>query len=262
MPRPLALVTGASAGIGQSFAVELARTGHDLIVVARRRERLEALAQRLAAAHQAKVDVLVADLATPTGVDTVAARAAEAPLDLLVNNAGFGGYRRFLELDPKVADDLLAVHVRAVVQVTRAALPGMVARKRGGIISVASLLAFSGPVTDAFFPARAVYAGAKAFLVTFTEVLANELRDTGVRANVFLPGVVATEFHEVQGMDLSKVPRMSADDAARASLAGFRLGEVLTAPGMEDASPLQKLAEAQRAALANARSTAPASRYR
>src|SRR5690348_18482781 len=115
MPRPLALVTGASAGIGQSFAVELARTGHDLIVVARRRERPEALAQRLAAAHQATVDVLVADLATPTGVDAVAARAAEAPLDLLVNNAGFGGYRRFLELDPKVADDLLSVHVRAVV---------------------------------------------------------------------------------------------------------------------------------------------------
>jgi short-subunit dehydrogenase len=262
MSRPLALVTGASAGIGQSFAVQLAQAGHDLILVARRRERLEALAQRLSTEHQAKTEVLVADLATPAGVDAVATRAAAAPLELLVNNAGFGGYRRFVELDPKVADDLLSVHVRAVVQVSRAALPGMVARKGGGIISVASLLAFSGTVTDSFFPARAIYAAAKAFLVTFTQILAAELAGTGVRANVFLPGVVATEFHEVQGMDLSKVPRMSADDAARASLAGLRLGEVLTAPGMEDASPLDKIAEAQRAALGNARSTAPASRYR
>jgi short-subunit dehydrogenase len=262
MSRPLALVTGASAGIGQSYARQLAASGHDLIVVARRRDRLEALAGELADAHQAKVEVLVADLATEAGIDAVASRAAAAPLDLLINNAGFGGYRRFVELDPKVADGLLAIHVRAVVQVTRAALPGMVARKQGGIISVASLLAFSGTVTGGFFPARAIYAGAKSFLVTFTQILAAELTDTGVRANVFLPGVVATEFHDVQGMDLSKVPRMSADDAARASLAGFRLGEVLTAPGMEDASPLQRIAEAQQAALASARSTAPASRYR
>lgn len=262
MSRPLALVTGASAGIGQSFAQELAARGHDLVVVARRRERLEALAARLGAEHQAKVEVLVADLASPAGVDAVAARAAAGPFDLVVNNAGFGGYRRFLELDPKVADDLLSIHIRAVVQVTRAALPAMVARQQGGVINVASLLAFSGTVREAFFPARAVYAGAKSFLVTFTQILANELADSGVRLQVCLPGVVATEFHQVQGMDLGQAPRMSADDVARASLAGLRLGEVLCAPGMEDASPLQKIAEAQRAALANARSTAPASRYR
>jgi short-subunit dehydrogenase len=192
----------------------------------------------------------------------VAARAAAAPLALLVNNAGFGGYRRFVELDPKVADELLSVHVRAVVQVTRAALPAMVARQQGGVISVASLLAFSGTVTGGFFPARAIYAGAKSFLVTFTQILASELADTGVRVQVCLPGVVATEFHEVQGMDLSKVPRMSADDVARAALAGLRLGEVLCAPGMEDATPLQKIGEAQQAALAAARATTPAARYR
>ncbi|HVV50830.1 MAG TPA: SDR family NAD(P)-dependent oxidoreductase [Polyangia bacterium] len=262
MSRPLALVTGASAGIGQSFARQLAAAGHDLIVVARRRERLEALAGELAAAHQAKVEVLVADLGTETGVGAVAARAASAPLELLVNNAGFGGYRRFVELDPKVADGLLSVHVRAVVQVTRAALPGMVERKRGGVINVASLLALSGPVTEPFFPQRAVYAGAKAFLLTFTQVLANELAGSGVRVQVCLPGVVATEFHEVQGMDLSKAPRMAPDDVARAALAGLRLGEVVCVPGMEDTTPLERMTEAQRAALGNARATAPASRYR
>ena len=190
-----------------------------------------------------------------------AARAAAAPLDLLVNNAGIGGYRRFLELDPKVADALISVHIRAVVQVTRAALPGMVERKRGGVINISSLLAFSGASTNEFFPKRAVYAGAKAFLVTFTQALANELTDTGVRVQVCLPGVIKTEFHEVQGMDLSKMPRMSADDLARASLAGLRLGEVVCVPGLEDAMAPQRIDEANRAVLEVTRSTTIAARY-
>ena len=125
MARPLALVTGASAGIGLSFAERLAREGHDLIIVARRRERLEALARRLSAEHGANVNVLPADLGTSAGIEAVAGLAVEAPLDLVINNAGFGAYRRFVELDPAVADELLSVHVRAVMQVTRAALPGM-----------------------------------------------------------------------------------------------------------------------------------------
>jgi len=262
MSRPLALVTGASAGIGQSFAEQLAASGHDLIVVARRRDRLEALAQRLGAAHQSKVEVLIADLTSEAGIDAVSARAADAPLDLLVNNAGIGGYRRFVELDPKVADALVAIHIRAVVQVTRAALPGMVERKQGAVINVASLLAFSGSATGNFLPQRAVYAGAKAFMVTFTQVLANELADSGVRVQVCLPGVIKTEFHEVQGMDLSKMPRMSPDDLARAALAGLRLGEIVCVPALEDPAALQRIDEANRAVVEVARSTAIAPRYR
>jgi short-subunit dehydrogenase len=262
MSRPLALITGASAGIGQSFAGQLAASGHDLIVVARRRDRLEALAQRLGAAHQSKVEVLVADLASEAGIDAVAERAAAAPLELLVNNAGIGGYRRFVELDPKVADALIAIHIRAVVQVTRAALPAMVARKGGGVINVASLLAYSGSATAAFFPQRAVYAGAKAFLVTFTQVLANELAGTGVRVQVCLPGVIKTEFHEVQGMDLSQMPRMSPDDLARGALAGLRLGEIVCVPALEDPEALQRIDEANQAALGVSRSTTLAARYR
>ena len=262
MSRPLALITGASAGIGLAFAEELAASGHDLIVVARRRERLEALAQRLGAAHQAKVEVLIADLASEAGIDAVSARAAATPLDLLVNNAGIGGYRRFVELDPKVADTLIAIHIRAVVQVTRAALPGMVERKQGAVINVASLLAFSGSATAPFFPQRAVYAGAKAFMVTFTQVLANELAGSGVRVQVCLPGVIKTEFHEVQGMDLSQMPRMSPEELARASLAGLRLGEVVCVPALEDPAALQRIDEANQAALAVSRSTSVAPRYR
>ena len=148
MPR--ALITGASAGIGAAYAELLSKQGYELVLVARRRERLDALAARLG-----KARVVAADLTKELGAAEDAARG----VDLLVNNAGFGGYRKFVELDPKVADDLLSVHVRAVVQVSRAALPGMVVRKQGGIISVASLLAFSGTVTESFLPARAVYAG-------------------------------------------------------------------------------------------------------
>jgi short-subunit dehydrogenase len=264
MSRPIALVTGASAGIGQSFAEQLARSGHDLIVVARRRDRLEALAQRLTAEHKTQVDVMVADLATTAGVDAVAARAAAAPLDLIVNNAGFGGYRRFVDLDPKTADELLSVHIRAIVQVTRAALPGMVRRDGGGIVNVASLLALSGSALPGnFMPQRAVYAGAKAFLLTFTQILASELASTKVRVQVCLPGIVKTEFHEVQGLDTSKMPpRMDPYDVARASLAALATGEVVCVPALEDASALQRIDEAQRAVMAVATTPTLAARYR
>jgi short-subunit dehydrogenase len=264
MARPLALVTGASAGIGQSFAEQLAAAGHDLIVVARRRERLEALAARLRAAHGVETEVLAADLGAPAGVDAVAARAAEAPLELLINNAGFGGYRRFAELDPGVADELLSIHVRAVVQVTRAAVPGMLARGRGGVITVASLLALSGPApSNGFLPQRVVYASGKAFQLAFAQLLATELAGTPVRAMVCLPGVVKTEFHEVQGIDTSKMPpRMLPDDVARAALAGLAQGEVVCVPGLEDPAPLRLIEEAQRGALSAARAVELATRYR
>ena len=268
MPRPIALVTGASAGIGQSFAEALAREGHDLIVVARRRDRLQSLAERLAAKHKSDVQVLVADLATDAGIEAVAARAASTPLDVVINNAGFGGYRPFVEIDPKVADDLIAVHIRAVVRVTRAALSGMVQRERGGIVNVASLLAFSGSLPPGnFLPFRAVYAGAKAFLVTFTQALAGELSTSpsasNVHVQVCLPGLVKTEFHEVQGFDTSKMPpRMSPDDVARASLVGLARGEVVCVPALEDAAALHAVDEAQRAVFPAARQPGLATRYR
>ena len=264
MARPIALVTGASAGIGESFANELARAGHDLVVVARRRERLEALSARLGKEQGAGVEVLVADLATAEGIEAVAARARALPLDLVVNNAGFGGYRPFVELEPKVADELVAVHIRAVVQITRAALTGMVARDRGAIVNVASLLAYSGSVPSGqFLPFRAVYAGAKAFLLTFTQLLAGELGGGKVRVQVCLPGLVKTEFHEVQGIDTTQMPpRMSPDDIARASLAGLALGEVVCVPALEDSGAVARVDEAQSAVLPAARMTTLAARYR
>jgi len=145
--RPRALITGASAGIGQAFAERLARDGYDLVLVARRRARLEALAQRLRGEGGGAADVVVADLTAPAGLRAVEARAAaDEALTLLVNNAGFAGYMPFIDLPADRAEELIRLHVVAVTRLTRAALPGLVARGRGAVVNVASMLAFSATV--------------------------------------------------------------------------------------------------------------------
>src|SRR4030095_7862022 len=141
--RPHALVTGASSGIGAAFAERLAKDGYDLIIVARRRDKLEELAQRLQGSHQVNVEVLVADLSKPDSLRTVEKQIAEdSALEMLVNNAGFGGYMPFVELDPDKAEECINLQVLAVTRLTRAALPGMIVRGRGYIINVSSRLGF------------------------------------------------------------------------------------------------------------------------
>src|SRR5205807_3039608 len=179
--RPRALITGASAGIGAAYAERLARDGYDVVLVARRRDRLEALAERLHREAGAHAEVLAADLTDPGALAQVEARAAgDESLALLVNNAGFGGYGPFVQVDPEVVDGLIDIHIRAVARLTRAALPGMVRRRAGGVINVASLLAVSGPVPADPPPHRPPYAGAEAFMLAFTQALAGELTGTGV----------------------------------------------------------------------------------
>jgi short-subunit dehydrogenase len=240
----------------------LARDGYDLVLVARRRERLEDLAERLRREADTRAEVLVADLTEAGALAQVEARVADdESLALLINNAGFGSYGPFVQVEPEVVDHLIDVHVRAVARLSRAGLPGMVRRGAGGVINVASLLALSGSLPPNPLPYRTVYAGAKAFTVAFTQALAGELSGTGVRVQVCLPGLVATEFHTVQGMDLSKIPRMTADDVVAASLAAFERGEVTCIPGLDDASLLERLAEMQRAVLMSANTPTLARRY-
>ncbi len=257
-----ALITGASAGIGHSFAERLAQDGWNLILVARRLERLDALASRLRQRHGIKAEAVRADLTVAADVRGLEQRlATDEKIALLVNNAGFGGYKPFAELDPKVADDLIAVHIQAVTRMTRAALRGMLPRRAGGIINVASLLAMSGTVPTNPLPHRAVYAGAKAYLVTFTQALAGELAESGVRIQVCLPGIVSTEFHTSQGM--ARFPNaMPPEDVVAAALAGLERGEVTCVPGLEDVGALDRLSEAQRALLGQANRGALAPRYR
>ncbi|HEY3464747.1 MAG TPA: SDR family NAD(P)-dependent oxidoreductase [Amycolatopsis sp.] len=253
----LALVTGATSGIGLAYADRLAADGHDLVVVGRRQERLDEFAARAAV----KVRTIAADLSTPDGIDAVAEVCASEPLDLLVNNAGVAHYMPLTDLPADKARELVNVKVLAPTLLARAAVGGMVERGRGTIVNVAGMIAFSGPAPHTQMPRRAVYAGSLAHLVTLSQTLSAELEGTGVRVQVVCPGVVATEFHERQGMDLSAVPRMSAADVVTASLRGLELGEVVCAPGVEDVSLLDAVFRAELAAFGG-QSPELAGRYR
>lgn len=248
----LALITGASSGIGRAYALRLGRDGNDLIVVGRRADRLTEL---VAALPAVKVVPMVADLATRDGLEAVASRCGE--VDLLVNNAGVSHYMPFADLPLDKINELIQVKITAPTVLSRAAVPSMLARGRGTIINVAGMLGFSGPVK---LPLRgAVYRATLAHLIAFSQALADEL--PAIRVQVVCPGIVATEFHTRQGMDVSKAPRMSAEDVVAASLAGLARGELVCAPGVENAQLLEAVAEAQRAAFSG-QAPALASRYR
>ena len=235
-----------------------------MILVARRHDRLEALAERLRNGAGAEVEPLAADLADAEALSQLEALVAgDERLALVVNNAGFGGYRPFVEVEPEVVDQLIAVHVRAVTRLTRAALPGMVRRGRGAVINVASLLALSGALPPNPLPYRAVYAGAKAFILAFTEALSGELGQSGVYVQACLPGLVDTEYHAVAGRDRSRMPpMMQAADVVAASLAALAHAEVVCVPGLDDASILERLADVRRTVLMSANRPALSQRYR
>ncbi len=258
MTNELALVTGATSGIGKAFAESLAADGHDLVIVGRRAERLSEFAD----AHpDVNVQTVAADLSTEQGVDAVVKVAQSQPVELLINNAGVAHYMPLAELSFAQAKELTYIKSVAPMLLARAVLPGMLERGAGTIVTIAGMIAFSGPAPSSVMPRRAIYGGGLANSVAFTQLLAAELEATPVRVQVVCPGVVATEFHTVQGMDLSAVPRMSAEDVVTACRRGLELGEVVTAPGVEDASLLEDVFRADLAAF-GAQSPQLASRYR
>ncbi|WP_395106413.1 SDR family NAD(P)-dependent oxidoreductase [Actinomadura sp. SCN-SB] len=254
----LALVTGATSGIGLAFAERLAAEGHDLVLVGRRKERLD----EFAGEHpEVGVRVVTADLSRSDDIDEVARICANEPLTTLVNNAGVAHYMPLAELPADKAAELVGVKVLAPTMLTRAAVAGMQERGEGTIINVSGMIAFSGPAPHSQMPRRAVYGGSLAYLVAFSQILSAELEGTGVRVQVVCPGVVATEFHERQGLDMSAVPRMTPDDVVTASLRGLELGETVCAPGVEDAGLLDAVFQADLAAF-GAQSPELATRYR
>ncbi len=227
----VALVTGASSGIGRAFAERLARDGYDLVVVARRRGRLEELASRLRSDPGVAVEIIAADLGDPASLARVERRAGEGPdIDLLVNNAGFGAYMPFARLPPERVEQLIRVHVVATTRLARAVVPGMLERGRGTIVNVASMLAFSATIPPDPMPHRVVYAATKAYLVAFSQALAAELGSSAIKVQALCPGTVATEFHVVQGAPGPLPGSMDPADVVAASLAGLELGEVVCAP--------------------------------
>jgi len=257
----IAVVTGASSGIGRSYAERLASDGMDLVLLARRADRLDGLKRDLEQ-RGVSVRTIVADLARTEEVRRLCTELASLPVRLLVNNAGLAHYMPFAQLPIDGARELVDVNALVPVLLSRAVIPGMIGRGEGAIINVASLLAFSGAARAPHLPQRAVYAATKAFLVTFTEIVAAELEGTGVKVQVVCPGVVRSEFHSRQGIDMSRVPRMEPDDIVTASLLDLARGVVVSIPAMTDETSKAKYDEAAAALLAVARSSGLPSRYR
>ncbi|MGW1784841.1 SDR family NAD(P)-dependent oxidoreductase [Streptomyces sp. NPDC002143] len=258
MSRALALITGASSGIGVAYARRLA-DDHDFVLVARRADRLAEVADELRKAGAA-VEVLPADLGTREGLDAVTERLVIGDVRLLISNAGVGGYAPLAEVDPAEIGSLITLNAGASIQLTRAALPGMLDAGEGGIITVASLLAFTAGIADPRMPPRTLYAAAKAATVAFTRTLALELADTGVRAQVVCPGVVATEFNGGYARDLPFA--MTPEGVAQASLAGLELGETVCVPGLEDQEAALDALLSAETALMGGNAPIPAGRYR
>jgi short-subunit dehydrogenase len=228
--RPVALITGASSGIGAALARELARRGHDLVLSARSLAPMEALAEELRGLGAAAA-VIAADLVQPGAAASLAAQLESRGIEVevLVNNAGLGAFGRFDGIDPARNSAMLQVNIVALTELTRALLPAMLARRRGKIVLVAS--------TASFLPCPyfAVYAATKVYVRSFGEALAQELRGSGVSVNVLCPGATATNFFDVAGKAphaLQAARMMTADAVARIGCAGMMRGERVTITGL------------------------------
>lgn len=227
-----ALVTGASSGIGASCARLLAAGGTDLVVVARHADRLADVAGQLRDEHKVNVEVLTADLTDPAACADVEARLADRgqPVELLVNNAGFGASGPFARQPVGNAQSQIELNVLALTRLTHAALPGMLERGHGGILNVSSMAGF------VLSPDSAVYGAAKAFVTSFSESLHAEVRKAGVHVTALCPGFTRTEFHAANDVDASGIPGfawLESDDVARAGLAAVAAGRALSVPGAQ-----------------------------
>jgi uncharacterized protein len=227
-----ALITGASSGIGLELAKLFARDGYDLVLVARRREQLETLGAELEREHGIKSRAIAADLADPAAPAEIFRQvaAASVTVDMLVNNAGFGALGAFATIDVEVERRMIAVNVTALTALTKLFLDGMLARRRGRILNVASTAGFApGPL-------MAVYYATKSYVISLSEALAEELRGSGVSVTVLCPGPTITEFQAVAHMESSRLFRMpgvmNAASVARAGYAGLMRGKRMVVPGL------------------------------
>jgi short-subunit dehydrogenase len=254
-----ALVTGASSGIGAIYADRLARRGHDLILVARSRDKLDALAGRLSDETGRGVEVVAADLNDKADLKRIENVLREnQSITTLVNNAGFGAAAPLLAADVEQMDAMISLNVTALTRLTYAAAPAFVARGGGTIINVSSIVAISPETLNG------VYGGTKAFVLALSQSLHKELAERNVRVQAVLPGATATDFWNVVGVPVSNLPSgivMSADAMVDAALAGLDQGELVTIPALPDAEDWNAYEAARQKMVPNLSRNTPASRY-
>jgi short-subunit dehydrogenase len=258
--KKVALVTGASSGIGAVYADRLAARGYDLILVARRADRLEALSAQVSKAHGIKAEAIVADLTKDRDlarIETVL--STHADLRVLVNNAGLARLAPIAQTSANDALSQIALNVTALTRLAQAVVPAFVARKQGVIINIASVLAIHS------LPISAVYSGTKAFVLQYSRGLQQELAETGVRVQLVLPASTATELWDASGVPLSALNKesvMTTENMVDAALAGLDLGETITWPSVADASLWEKYEAARSELFANTQAGTPAPRYK
>ncbi|HEY5802852.1 MAG TPA: SDR family oxidoreductase [Lysobacter sp.] len=254
-----ALITGASSGIGAVYADRLARAGYDLILVARRADKLHELAKALTDRTGRSVETITADLTSKQDLARVEATLAnDASITVLVNNAGVGATAPLLQSDVGDMDKMITLNVNVLTRLAYVAAPAFVARGRGTIINIASVVALAPELLNG------VYGGSKAFVLAFSQSLQHELADKGVRVQAVLPGATATEFWGVAGTPIEHLPTeivMSVEDLVDAALAGLELGEKVTIPALPDVAQWTTFEEARRALGPGLSRSAPASRY-
>jgi len=256
--RKIAVVTGASSGIGSVYADRLAQRGYDLILVARRGDRLQNLAAKLEQAYGIKAETLVADLENEADLVTLEAALASNPaIHVLVNNAGIARLSTVAETSMKDSLSQIALNITALTRLTHAVLPAFKERNEGVIINIASALALHA------LPVSSVYSGTKGFVLNFSRGLQQELANTGIRVQVVLPAATATDLWDISGVPLAALAQetvMPVEHLVDAALAGFDQGESVTLPSMADTSLWERYDSARSDLFAAMQTSKPAPR--
>jgi short-subunit dehydrogenase len=257
--RGVAVITGASTGIGSVYADRLARRGYDLVLVARNRQLLQTLAARIATQTGRSVEIIAADLTKPEELATVESKLShDGDITMLVNNAGVASASPLADSDADQMSAMIALNVTALTRLTRAVIPGFIARKSGAIVNIASIVALAPELLNG------VYGGTKAFVLAFSQSLLHELGNKGIRVQAVLPGATRTPLWSLSGVDIDTVlpgDVMTAEDMVDASLVAFDNGEFATIPALPNIADWNDFEAARLALMPNLSKSKPAIRY-
>lgn len=254
-----ALITGASSGIGAVYARRLAARGYDLLLVARRTDRLAALAAELAETDKITVETITADLTAEADIIRIEQLLRDRTIDLLINSAGMGPAANTADMSDSDAAATLALNVTALMRLTRAVLPGMRARKSGTVVNVGSVLAFHA------LPQSTLYSATKAFVLTFSRGITDEVKNDGILVQAVLPAGTVTEFYEAAGMSIADFDQsvfMTAEQLVDAGLAGMDRGEQVTLPSVHDEKLWTSYDAARLQLMGGTQNGSPAERYK